>query len=104
MRYKLSLKSKNLFLLNKYTVIIKQLLNLIGPSIVNKTPVQIKKFTILRSPHVNKKAREQFETRTYTRVIQVTTNKNDIMLKLIKAIIFKLPHSIFIKINCKFFL
>jgi len=101
MTYKISLKSKNLFILNRYTIIIKQLLDLIGSSIVYKIPVQIKKFTVLRSPHVNKKAREQFEIRTYTRVIQVRTYNNNIMLKLIKSIFFKLPHSIFIKINCQ---
>ena len=28
-------------------------------------PTRIKKFTVLRSPHVNKKSREQFEMRTH---------------------------------------
>ena len=32
-------------------------------------PTKIEKFTVLRSPHVNKKAREQFQLCTYKRLI-----------------------------------
>ena len=35
-------------------------------------PTSIKKFTVLRSPHVNKKSREQFEMRTHKRVLDIT--------------------------------
>lgn len=102
MIYKISLKSQNLFLLNRFTNVIKQLFDLIGVPIIYKTPINIQKFTILRSPHVNKKAREQFEIRTYNRIIQITSYNNKLMLTLIKTIIVKLPHSIFIKINCQY--
>ena len=34
-------------------------------------PVRIEKFTVLRSPHVNKKSREQFEIRTHKRVLDI---------------------------------
>ena len=34
-------------------------------------PTKIEKFTVLRSPHVNKKAREQFEMRTHKRLIDI---------------------------------
>lgn len=34
-------------------------------------PLKIKKFTVNRSPHVNKKSREQFEQRTHTRLIEI---------------------------------
>lgn len=34
-------------------------------------PQQIHKFTILRSPHIDKKARDQFERRTYNRLLEV---------------------------------
>ena len=33
-------------------------------------PTSIKKFTVLRSPHSDKKSREQFELRTHKRVFQ----------------------------------
>lgn len=34
-------------------------------------PTRIEKFTVLRSPHVNKKAREQFEVRTHKRLLDI---------------------------------
>lgn len=42
-------------------------------------------YTVLRSPHVNKKSREQFETRIHKRVIDIlnATNKTvDALMKL----------------------
>ena len=32
-------------------------------------PTRIERYTVLRSPHVNKKAREQFEIRTHKRLL-----------------------------------
>ena len=34
-------------------------------------PTRINKVTVLRSPHVNKKSREQFEMRTHKRLIDI---------------------------------
>jgi small subunit ribosomal protein S10 len=34
-------------------------------------PRKIEKYTVLRSPHIDKKARDQFERRTYNRLIKV---------------------------------
>ena len=34
-------------------------------------PTKKEVFTVLRSPHVNKKSREQFETRTHKRLIDI---------------------------------
>ena len=35
-------------------------------------PTRINKFTVLRSPHVDKKSREQYEIRTHKRVVDIT--------------------------------
>ena len=35
-------------------------------------PTRIERFTLLRSPHVNKKSREQFEIRTHKRLIYIS--------------------------------
>lgn len=35
-------------------------------------PTNIERFTVLRSPHVDKKSREQFEIRTHKRVVDIT--------------------------------
>ena len=32
-------------------------------------PTRVERYTVLRSPHVNKKAREQFEIRTHKRLL-----------------------------------
>ncbi len=48
-------------------------------------PNHIEKFTVLRSPHVNKKAREQFEIRTHKRLLDIidpTPQTVDALMKL----------------------
>ncbi len=34
-------------------------------------PTKIERYTVLRSPHVDKKSREQFEIRTHKRIIEI---------------------------------
>ena len=34
-------------------------------------PVKINRYTVLRSPHVNKKSREQFEIRSFKRLLEI---------------------------------
>ncbi len=34
-------------------------------------PTRVERFTLLRSPHVNKKARDQFEIRTHKRIMDI---------------------------------
>jgi len=34
-------------------------------------PTSIERYTVLRSPHVNKKSREQFEIRTHKRIVDI---------------------------------
>lgn len=34
-------------------------------------PTRIERYTVLRSPHINKKSREQFEIRTHKRLIDI---------------------------------
>jgi small subunit ribosomal protein S10 len=48
-------------------------------------PTKINKYTVLRSPHVNKKSREQFEIRTHKRLIDIlepTQQTVDALMKL----------------------
>jgi small subunit ribosomal protein S10 len=48
-------------------------------------PTKIEKYTLLRSPHVNKKARDQFEIRTHKRIldiVQPTDKTVDALMKL----------------------
>jgi len=48
-------------------------------------PTRINKYTVLRSPHVNKKSREQFETRVHKRLLDIkdpTQQTVDALMKL----------------------
>lgn len=48
-------------------------------------PTKIQRFTVLRSPHVDKKSREQFEQRTHYRLLDIfepTQNTIDALMKL----------------------
>jgi small subunit ribosomal protein S10 len=48
-------------------------------------PTKIRKFTVLRSPHVDKKSREQFEIRVHKRLIDIlepTQQTVDSLMKL----------------------
>ena len=48
-------------------------------------PTRIEKYTVLRSPHIDKKSREQFEIRTHKRVLDIvdpTQQTVDAVMKL----------------------
>ena len=48
-------------------------------------PTRVEKFTVLRSPHVNKKSREQFEIRTHKRMFEIidpTAKTNELFSKV----------------------
>ena len=48
-------------------------------------PTKIQRFTVQRSPHIDKKSREQFELRTHCRVIEIlepTAKTNDVFSKV----------------------
>jgi small subunit ribosomal protein S10 len=48
-------------------------------------PTHIEKYTVLRGPHIDKKSREQFETRTHKRLLEIvepTPQTVDALMKL----------------------
>ena len=47
-------------------------------------PTRIEKYTVLKSPHVNKKAREQYEIRTHKRLIDILEPNEDTIESLSK--------------------
>ncbi|MBF0226652.1 MAG: 30S ribosomal protein S10 [Desulfobacterales bacterium] len=58
-----------------------------GAKIVGPVPLptMINKFCVLRSPHIDKKSREQFEVRTHKRLLDIldpTQNTIDALMKL----------------------
>jgi small subunit ribosomal protein S10 len=59
-------------------------------------PTRIEKFTVLRSPHVNKKSREQFEMRTHKRLIDIYEPSPDTIDALTKM---QLPAGVDVEIK-----
>ncbi len=59
-------------------------------------PTKIEKFTVLRSPHVNKKSREQFEMRTHKRLIDILEPSGDTIEALMKL---ELPAGVDVEIK-----
>jgi small subunit ribosomal protein S10 len=57
-----------------------------GATVSGPIPLPTKKeiYTVLRSPHVNKKAREQFEMRTHKRLIDILNTNEDTVEALMK--------------------
>jgi small subunit ribosomal protein S10 len=47
-------------------------------------PTKIKKYTVLKSPHVNKDSREQFEIRIHARMIDIISATSDTIDSLMK--------------------
>lgn len=59
-------------------------------------PTKTNKYTVLRSPHVNKKSREQFEMRTHKRLIDILDPSSAVMDALMKL---ELPAGVDVEIK-----
>ena len=59
-------------------------------------PIKINKYTVLRSPHVNKKSREQFEIRTHKRLIDILKPTSETIDSLMKL---DLPAGVYVEIE-----
>ena len=59
-------------------------------------PTRIERYTVLRSPHVDKKSREQFEMRTHKRVIDIFQPTARTVEALNRLVV---PAGVFVKIK-----
>lgn len=59
-------------------------------------PTKINKYTVLKSPFVNKKSREQFEMRTHKRLIDILEPTSAVMEALMKL---ELPAGVDVEIK-----
>ncbi len=74
-KIRIKLRSYDHNLLDKSTNKIVKTVRNSGAVVSGPIPLPTKKekFTVLRSPHVNKKSREQFQLRTHKRLIEIFT-------------------------------
>lgn len=81
--FKIKIKSTNKDLLGLYSIFIQKVLNTFN---IKYSRINLKKkkiYTLLKSPHVYKKAREQFEIKTYKQVIDIYFNIKPTHLKFL---------------------
>src|SRR5690349_21686574 len=86
-RIRIKLKAFDHRLLDQSAVDIVETVKRMGASVSGPIPLptRIERFTVLRSPHIDKKSREQFEIRTHRRLLDIlepTTKTVDALMKL----------------------
>ncbi len=59
-------------------------------------PTKIERYTVLRSPHVDKKSREQFEIRTHKRIVDISDPTSKTIDELGKL---NMPAGVYIRIK-----
>ncbi len=97
-RIRVKLKAYDHRLIDKSTKEIVETAKRTGAEVSGPVPLPIKinKYTVLRSPHVNKKSREQFEIRTHKRLIDILRPTSDTIDSLMKL---ELPAGVYVEIE-----
>ena len=85
-RIRLTLKSYDHQLLDKATKQIVLTVRRTGSQLMGPVPLPNKKrcFTVLRSPHIDKKSREQFELTKHSRILDIVQPSDQTMDALMK--------------------
>jgi small subunit ribosomal protein S10 len=85
-RIRLTLKSYDHQLLDKAVKQIALTVKRTGSHVVGPVPLPNKRrcFTVLTSPHIDKKAREQFELTTHRRILDIVSPSDGTMEALMK--------------------
>jgi small subunit ribosomal protein S10 len=85
-KIRLTLKSYDHQLLDKATKQIVSTVKRTGSQLMGPVPMPNKKrcFTVLRSPHIDKKSREQFELTTHRRILDIVAPSDQTMDALMK--------------------
>ncbi len=85
-KIRIRLKAYDYKLLDQSTVEIVDTVRRTGARVAGPIPLptNINRYTVLRSPHVNKKSREQFEIRTHNRLIDIVDPNQQTLDELMK--------------------
>ncbi len=97
-RIRIKLKSYDHNLVDKSSEKIVKTVKTTGAIVAGPIPLPTKKkiFTVLRSPHVNKKAREQFELNAYVRLLDIYSSSTKTVDSLMKL---ELPSGVNVQIK-----
>lgn len=85
-KIRLTLKSYDHQLLDKAVKQIALTVKRTGSQVMGPVPLPNKRrcFTVLRSPHIDKKSREQFELVTHKRILEIVSPSDQTMDALMK--------------------
>lgn len=85
-KIRIKLKAYDYTLLDRSSADIVDIAKSTGARVAGPIPLptQISRFTVLRSPHIDKKSREQFEIRTHKRLIDILDPTEDTLSALMR--------------------
>ena len=85
-RIRLKLKAYDHMVLDRSVKAIVEAVKRTGSELKGPIPLptKIKRYTVLRSPHINKDSREQFEIRIHSRLIDIVSASTDTIDSLMK--------------------
>ena len=97
-KIRIKLKSYDHSLVDKSSEKIVKAVKATGAVVVGPIPLPTKKekFTVLKSPHVNKKARDQYQLCTYKRLVDIYSNSSKTVNALMKI---ELPSGVDVEIK-----
>jgi small subunit ribosomal protein S10 len=97
-KIRIKLKSYDHSLVDKSSEKIVKAVKSTGAIVVGPIPLPTKKekFTVLKSPHVNKKARDQYQLCTYKRLVDIYSNSSKTVDALMKI---ELPSGVDVEIK-----
>ncbi len=97
-RIRVRLRGFDIELIDQSSRAIVQTVEKAGAKVAGPVPLptKINKYTVLKSPHVNKKSREQFEMRTHKRLIDILDPTSKVMDALMKL---ELPAGVDVEIK-----
>ena len=97
-KIRIKLKSYDHSLVDKSSEKIVKAVKSTGAVVVGPIPLPTKKekFTVLKSPHVNKKARDQYQLCTYKRLVDIYSNSSKTVDALMKI---ELPSGVDVEIK-----
>ncbi len=83
-KIRIRMKGQDQRVLDRSTLDIVETAKRTGARVVGPIPLPTRReiYTVLRSPHVNRKSREQFEMRTHVRILEILNPTLDTLDKL----------------------
>ena len=96
-KYQIKIKSLHRDSLNLYKSFLGKILRSIKIDFsIYNLPTKKNRITLLKSPHVNKSAREQFEIKYYSTAIQLN---GDVNHKILETLLINKPKSVSVSVK-----